>query len=99
MSSRSDSENDEVAQSCFIRQKKKPHEVNDSDSDFNPSYNELQNVLVEMHGDAMKAFKTIDTQKRTILKLKADITKIKKDFENLKKEHARTIFNSSKRDT
>jgi len=43
---RSDSKYDEVAQLCFMGQKKKPHEVSDLDSDFNPSYNELQNVLV-----------------------------------------------------
>jgi len=49
---------------------------------------EIQNVLVEMHGDAMNAFKTIGTQKRTILKLEAEIVKIKKDFENFKNEHA-----------
>jgi hypothetical protein len=34
-----------------------------------------------MHGDAMNAFKTIRTQKRTILKLEAEIAKIRKDFE------------------
>jgi hypothetical protein len=41
-----------------------------------------------MHGDAMNAFKTIRTQKRTILKLEAEIEKIRNDFENFKKEHA-----------
>jgi len=39
-STRSDSENDEVAQLCLMGQKKKPLEVSDSDSYFNPSYNE-----------------------------------------------------------
>jgi len=33
-----------------------------------------------MHGDAMNAFKKIDSQKRTVLKLEAEILKIKKDF-------------------
>jgi len=69
-------------------QKKKPLEVSDSDFDFNHSYNELQNVLVEMHGDVMNAFKKIGSQKRIILKLEAEILKIKKDFELFKKEHA-----------
>jgi len=35
----------------------------------------------------MNAFKTIRTQKRTILKLAAEIEKIRKDFENFKNEH------------
>ena len=55
-------------------------EVSDSYSDSNPSYDELQNALIEMHGDAMNAFKKIDSQKRTVLKLEAEILKIKKDF-------------------
>ena len=80
-STQSDSENYEVAQLCFTGQKKNLFEVSDSDSDFNPPYNELKNVLIEMHGDAMKAFKIIGTQKRTILKLEASIIKIKKDDE------------------
>jgi len=36
----------------------------------------------------MKAFKTIGTQKRTILKLESEIAKINKDFKNFKSEHA-----------
>jgi len=36
----------------------------------------------------MNAFKTIGTQKRTILKLEAEIVKIRKDIENFKNEHA-----------
>jgi len=51
-------------------------EVSDSDSDLNPSYNKLQNVLIEMHGDDINAFKKIGSQKRTILKLEAEIIKI-----------------------
>ena len=50
-----------------------------------------------MHGDAMNAFKTIGTQKRTILKLEAEIIKMRKDFENFKNEHAslkKEIFSS-----
>ena len=41
-----------------------------------------------MHGDAMNAFKTIGTQKGTILKLEAEIIQMRKDFENFKNEHA-----------
>jgi len=69
-------------------QRKKSIEVSDRKSKLNPSYDELQNVLLEMHGDPMNAFKTIGTQKRTILKLEAEIIKMRKDFENLKNEHA-----------
>jgi len=69
-------------------QRKNSIKVSDLHSDFNPSYDELQNVLEEMHEYAMKDFKTIGTQKRTILKLEAEIVKIKKDFENFKSEHA-----------
>ena len=87
-STKSDSENDEIAQLCFMGQRKKSIEVSDHSSKFNPSYDALQNVLVEMHGDAMNAFKTIGTQKRTILKLEARIEKIRKKFENFKNEHA-----------
>jgi len=36
----------------------------------------------------MNGFKTIGTQKRTILKLEAEIEKIRQDFENFKNEHA-----------
>jgi hypothetical protein len=87
-STKRDSENYEIAQLCFMQQRKKSIEVSDRNSKFNPSYDELQNVLVEMHEDAMNAFKTIGTQKRTILKLEAEIEKIRKDFENFKNEHA-----------
>lgn len=69
-------------------QRKKSIEVSDRNFKFNPSYDELQNVLVEMHEDAMNAFKTIGTQKRTILKLEAKIEKMRKDFENFKNKHA-----------
>jgi len=68
-------------------QRKKSIEVSDRKSKHNPSYDELQNVLVEVHGDAMNAFKTIGTQKRTILKLEAEIIQMRKDFENFKYEH------------
>jgi hypothetical protein len=59
-STRSDSNNDEVANLWFMgqqRQKNKLLEVSDLDSDNNPSYNELQNVVIEMHGDVMNAYK------------------------------------------
>jgi len=62
------------------RPKNKLLEVSGSDSDSNPSYDELKNALIEMHGDAMNAFKKIGSQKRTVLKLEAEILKIKKDF-------------------
>jgi len=64
---RSDSEN-EVVTLCFMGEKEKPPvvsdspEVSDSNSDFNPSYDELKNILIEMHGDAMNAFKNIGPQ-------------------------------------
>lgn len=48
----------------------------------------MQNILVEMHEDAMNAFKTIGIQRRTILKLEAEIIQMRKDFENFKNEHA-----------
>ena len=86
-STKNDFENDEIAQLCFMGQRKNSIEVSDRNSKFKPSYDELHNVLVEMHGDAMNAFKTIGTQKRTILKLEAEIAIIKKDFENFKNEH------------
>lgn len=60
------------------RQTEKPLEVSDSDSDFNPSYNELKNVFIEMHGDVPNAFKKSVSQKRTILKLEAKILKLRK---------------------
>jgi len=49
--------------------KKKRQEVIyfDSDSNFNFSYKEWQNALVEMHGDAMNALERICAQKRVIL--------------------------------
>ena len=87
-SKKNDSENDEIAQLCFMGQRKKSIEVSDRNSKFNPSYDELHNILVEMHEDAMNAFKTIGTQKKIILKLEAEIEKIRKDFENFKNEHA-----------
>ena len=87
-STKSDSQNDEITQLCFMGQRKKSVEVSDQNYKFNPLYDELQNVLVEMYGDAMNAFKTIGTQKRTILKLEAKIEKMRKDFENLKNEYA-----------
>jgi len=79
-STRSDSENDEVAQLCFMGQKKKPLEVSDSDSNFNHSYNELQNAIVEMHGDAMKAFKTIGTPKESYSQIGSRYYKNKERF-------------------
>jgi len=69
-------------------QRKKSIEVSDRNSKPKPSYDELQNVPVEMHEDAMNAFKIIRNQKRTILKLEAENAKIKKDFESFKNEHA-----------
>jgi len=69
-------------------QRNKSIEVSDQNSKLKPCYNELQNVLDEMHGDRMNAFKTIRDQKRTILKLEVEIATIKRDFEIFKKEHA-----------
>jgi hypothetical protein len=74
-----------------VGQKKKQNEVSDSDYDFNPSYNELQNVLIEIYGDAMNTSKKIGTQKIVILKLEAEILKVKKDFESLKNEHTSLV--------
>jgi len=87
-STKSDSENDEIAQLCFMGQRKKSIEVSDRNSKPKPSYDELQNFLVEMHGNTMNAYKTIGNQKRTILKLEAEIATIMKYFENFKNEHA-----------
>jgi len=87
-STKSDSESDETSHLCFMGQRKNSIEVSNPHSKLNPSYDELPNILVEMDGDSMKAFKTIGTQKRTILNLESEITKIKKDFENFKSEHA-----------
>jgi hypothetical protein len=69
-------------------QRKKSIEVSNQKSKLNPSYDELQNILIEMHGDAMNAFKTIGAHKRTILKLEAEIVQMRKDFENFKNKHA-----------
>jgi len=74
------------------RQKRKPFEVSDLDSDFNPYYNELQNFLIEMHGDAMNAFKKTSSQKRTILKLEVGNLKTKEDFEFLTKSHLMLMY-------
>ena len=54
----SDPESDEVAHLCFIGHNKKKNEVtySDSYSKFNASYNELQQALVDMHGDASDEF-------------------------------------------
>jgi len=101
-STKRDSENDEIAQLCFMGQRKKSIEVSDKKFKLNPSYDEFQNVLVQMHEDAMNAFKTIGTQKRTILKLEAEIIHIRKDFENFKNEHAslkKEIFATQSRDS
>lgn len=68
----------------------KHHEVihSDSDSDYNPSYSELQNYLEEMHGDAVKAFKKISAQNKVIFKLEAELLKLWNSFESLKDNHA-----------
>jgi len=50
-STKCDSESDEIAQLCFMGQRKKSIEVSNQSSKSNPSYSELQNVLVEMHGE------------------------------------------------
>jgi hypothetical protein len=88
-----DSEKDEVSHLCLMRHKKKHNELtySDSDSYFNPSYNELQNFLIEMHGDALNVFNKIGTKKRVILTLQAKILKVKNDFETLKSEHASLV--------
>jgi len=52
-----------------------------------PLIMKLQNILIEMHGDAMNSFKEIGSQKKTILKLEVENLKIKKYFEFYKKEH------------
>jgi len=45
-STKSDSENDEIAQLCFMGQRKKSIEVSDRKSKLKPSYDELKNVFI-----------------------------------------------------
>jgi hypothetical protein len=49
-----DSQSDEVVHLCFIGHKKNRNELTyfDTGSKFNSSYEELQQALVDMHGDA-----------------------------------------------
>ena len=71
----------------------KHHEVicSDSKSESNPSYEELQQALVDMHGDAMKAFEKLIAQKKIILKLEPELSQLKNDFKCLKNEHASIV--------
>jgi len=59
-STKSDSESDEIAHLYFMGQRKNSIEVSYPHFKFNPSYNELQNVLVEMHGDSITARFSLD---------------------------------------
>jgi hypothetical protein len=54
-STKSDSKNDEISHLCFMGQKKNSIEVSNSNSNSKPSYDELQNILIEMHEATMKA--------------------------------------------
>jgi len=85
-STTSDSKNDEIAQFYFMGDKKKQNEVpySDSDSESNPSYEELQKTLIDMHG---KAFPKLSVEKKVIFKLK-ELSQLKTDFECLKDYHA-----------
>ena len=85
---KSDSENDEITHLFFMGQRNNFVQVSNPHPNTNPSYDELQNIFVEMHDNAMKSFKTIGTERKTILKLEAEVMKIKKDFENFKNEYA-----------
>jgi len=84
-------ENDEVAHLCFMGHMKKQNEVIYSDSESNPSFEELQQDLVDMYGDAMKDFEKLIFQKKDILKLEVELSQLKNDSECLKDGHASLI--------
>jgi translation initiation factor 2 alpha subunit (eIF-2alpha) len=67
-------ENDEVVHLFFMGHMKKRNEVIYSNSESNPSYEELQQALVDMYGDSMKAFEKLISQKKDILKLDAELS-------------------------
>jgi len=72
--------------------KKKKNKViyPDSESESNASYEELQQALVDMLGDAMKSFEKLIPQKKVILKLKSSLHNLN-DFKCLKDDHASLV--------
>jgi translation initiation factor 2 alpha subunit (eIF-2alpha) len=74
--------------------KKKKNKVtySDSNSEFKPSYEELQQAIKEMHGEALNAFERLIAQKKTILKLEKEFSQIKNDFKCLKEEQPKRFF-------
>jgi len=64
------------------------NEVTYSDSESNPSYEELQMALIDMHSDEMKTFKKLSSQKKIIFKLDEELSQLKNYFECLKNKHA-----------
>jgi predicted nuclease with TOPRIM domain len=67
-----------------------------SESKFNPSYEQLQQALQEMHVEALNAFQKLITQKKTILKLESELSQLKNDFECLKEEHTSHVHEKLK---
>jgi hypothetical protein len=53
------------------------------ESNFNPSYEQLQQALKEMNGEALNAFEKLIAQKKTNLKLESELSQLKNDFECL----------------
>jgi Txe/YoeB family toxin of Txe-Axe toxin-antitoxin module len=107
-SSSNDSDNEEIANLCLMAhiRKHKQHEV--SDSDNQPSYDELQNAFNEMYGEALDTFRKLSRQKKMNAKLEEEIAKLKNDnmkitsaFESLKEEHALILneLNKSSKET
>ena len=79
-STQSEPDNGEIANLCLMGHKH--HEVirSDSESESNPSYEELQQAIVDMHDDAIKAFEKSIAQKKVILKLEAELSQLKHVF-------------------
>lgn len=77
-STQSDSDNSEVIHSDF-------------EFESNPCYEELRQALVDMHGDAIKAFEKLISLKKIIPKLKVELSQHKNDFECLKDEYASLV--------
>jgi len=73
---------------CFMgHMKKAKNEVTFSDSDFKPTFKDLQDSIEVMHAESLNAFEKLIAQKKTIIKLESEISKLKEAFESLRDEH------------
>jgi len=87
----SDLDKNEIADLCLMGHKHHEAIHFDSESESNPFYEELEQALVDMHDDAMKAFEKLIAKKKIILKLEVERSQHKKYFECLKDEHASLV--------